>query len=263
MTPTTLINGAPAAAPAAAAPAAAAPVVDAAALQAQIDELKDQAAEANRSAEYWAAKARSNGTPAPAAAAPVEDEPDVLEAITTGGVKGFDTLAEKRGFIKRAEVEQLITQRANSLTEEQQLMKDYPDLQNKKSEFFLSTARVYGDLVKNGMPQQLAMGTAARTVELELIKAGKIKLPSAVAADTAAEKEATRLRRIAAQSGGSGSRSSATEEEDTDLDANQLRVVRQMLVGQPGPDGKPMNEEQAIERYKSRAKSGVAMRGGR
>lgn len=237
-------------------PPAAAP--DPVALQSQIDELKEQVAESNRTAEFWAGKARAGAPAAPAAAA--EDEPDVLEAITTGGVKGFDALAEKRGFVRKADVQSMIDAKATTLTREQTLMAEYPDLKNKGSEFFKSTAVRYGQLVQDGMNQSQAMETAARETELGFIRSGKIKLPGAE--PTKAEKEAERLQRIAAQGGeGGGRRPSAATEEDTELDAQQLHIVRSMLVGQPGPDGKPMTEEQAIDKYKTRAKAGVAIKG--
>lgn len=251
MTPTSTVSAtAPAAAaPAAAAPAAAAaaPGVDAAALQTQIDELREQVAEGQRTAQYWADKART-AAPAPAAAA-TDDEPDVLEAITTGGAKGFDALAEKRGFIKRGEVEALINDRATTLTKEQQLISDYPDLKNKKSEFFLATAANYGRLVTDGMPQKLAMEQAARATELEFIRTGKIKLPSAVAEETAAKKESDRLARIAAQSGTSGRRSAAPAEgeDDEELTPEQKHLCAAMGITE--------------EAYKKRAKAGVAMKG--
>lgn len=242
---------------------AAAPAApDAAALQTQIAELKEQVAEEQRTAEFWAQKAKANTPAAPAAAATeVEDDTDVLEALTTGGTKGFDALANKRGFIKRDEVQALIDAKAGSLSKEQELIQEYPDLKKKDSDFFKATAFTYGELVKGGTPQPIAMEMAARQTELKFLREGKMKLPGAE--PTKAEKEAERLARVAAQSGENGRRAPAGGDEDTELDAQQLHVVRSMLVGQPGTDGKPMNEAQAIERYKARAKGGVAMRGSR
>jgi hypothetical protein len=248
MTETIVSGTPPVVAPpaAAAAPAAAAPAVDAAALQARIDELTEESAEHQRSSQYWAEKARAGAQAAPAAAA--EEEPDVLEAITTGGAKGFDALAKKRGFIQRDEVETLINQRAASLTEEQQLMQDYPDLKNKTSDFFKATAGNYGRLVKDGVPQHVAMGQAARATELEFLKAGKLKLPAAIAADTAAEKEEKRLARIAAQTGDKGRRGAAAEEDvDEELSPQQKHMCAAMGISE--------------EAYKKRAQAGVAMKG--
>jgi len=110
----------------------------------------------------------------------------------------------------------------------------------------------------------VAMGLAARQAKLQFLEEGKIKLPGSGTAQTKEDKEAARLARVAAQGGDTGRRSSAVaDEDDGELDATQLNVVRKMLVGQPGKDGKPMNEAEAIEKYKERAKAGVAVRSGR
>lgn len=250
MTPSTLISATPpAAAPAAVeTPAAAAPAVDGAALQQQIEDLREQVAEAGRTAQYWADKART-ATPAPAAAA-VEDETDVLEAITTGGAKGFDALAKKRGFVQRSEVEELIAQRANSLTAEQDLLQRFPDLKKKDSEFFKATSMTYAELVKAGTPQPVAMVMAADKTELEFMRAGKIKTPAAQAAQTAEEKEAARVRRVAAQAGEGGDRRPAagTGEDDGELTPEQKHIARAMGITE--------------EAYAKRAKAGVSIKGG-
>lgn len=240
-----------------AAAATAAAETAAAAQQTRIDELTEQVAEAQRTAEFWQKK----NAPAAAAPAAEEDDTDVLEAITTGGAKGFDALAKKRGFIQRDEVETLINSKAASLTKEQELMTRFPDLKDKKSEFFKTTAGYYGDLVRAGTPQAVAMELAADKAELDLMRSGKIK--PAGAAPTKEEKETARLARIAAQGENGGRRPAATADaEDDELNPEQLKVVRSMLVGQPGLDGKPMTEAQAVERYKARANAGVAIRGG-
>lgn len=222
------------------------PVIDAAVdYQRQIDELKEQVAESQRTSEFWANKAKA-GTPAPAVA-PAEEEDDVLEAITTGGAKGFDALAQKRGFIRKSEVEALIDSKASALTKEQELISEFPDLKNKKSEFFKDTAVAYGNLLKQGTPAVVAMELAAQQTELAHMRAGKIKAPGAVL--TATEKEATRLKRVAAQSGaGSGARpSAAAEDDDEGLTDEQKRVCDAMGV--------------SYESYAKRAKAGVAMKG--
>lgn len=230
----------------AAAAAAAETTADpAAAMQAQIDELKEQVAEGQRTAQYW--QGRASATPAaPAApAAAAEDDTDVLEAITTGGAKGFDALAKKRGFVQRDEVETLINQRATSLTKEQELIGRFPDLKNKASEFFKATAAHYGDLVKAGTPQTVAMELAADKAELDLMRSGKIK---PAGAQTKEEKEADRLARVAAQGGeGGGRRPAPAAEEDTELTPEQKHIADAMGVSH--------------EAYAKRAKAGVSIKG--
>jgi hypothetical protein len=229
---------------AAAATAAATALAD---LQRENAELKEQSAEHQRTAEFWAQKAKA--TPAAAAAtADVEDDPDVLEAITTGGAKGFDALAKKRGFVQKDEVEALINTKAAQLTKEQELIGRYPELRQKTSDFFKTTASFYGDLVKSGTPQALAMELAAEKTELEFMRSGKLK--PAGAEPTKAEKEATRLARVAAQSGeGGGRRSAAAEADDDELSPEQKRIADAMGVSH--------------EAYLKRAKAGVKMGGTR
>jgi hypothetical protein len=230
-----------------AAPAAAAPAVDMTDYQRQIDELKEQVAESQRTAQFWAQKA-ANGAPAAPAAPKTDDgdDDDVLEAITTGGAKGFDALAAKRGFVRRNEVEELIETRATTLTKEQQLITEYPDLQKKNSEFFKATAINYGNLVKSGTPQPVAMELAAKQTELEFIRAGKIKMNGS--GPSGEEKEAARLRRIAAQASPNGSsRPAPSDEEDEELTPQQKHIADAMGI--------------THEAYAKRAKGGVAMRG--
>jgi hypothetical protein len=221
-------------------------IVDTAEFQRQIEELREQVAEGQRTAQYWAEKARGNGTTPKQAEPPAEEEPDVLEAITTGGAKGFDALASKRGFIRKAEVEELINQKAAALTKEQELMALYPDLKRKDSEFFKATAMEYGELIKAGVSQTLAMETAAQRAELAFIRSGKIKLPGSE--PTKEEKEAARLARIAAQSGeGSMRRPPAEAAEDDELTPQQKHIADSMGISH--------------EAYLKRAKAGVKMGG--
>lgn len=223
-------------------------------LQQQIADLREQVAESNRTAQFWADKAKTSTAAAPAAPIGEEDEeeeePDVLEAITTKGAKGFDQLASKRGFIRRDEVETLINAKATALTKEQALMDEYPDLKNRTSEFFKATAVNYGELVKQGTPAGVAMELAARQTELAFLRAGKGTPP----AGGKEEKDARRQARIAAQSpGSSGGRrpaaSASDEEESAELTPEQKHICDAMGV--------------PYENYTKRAKAGVAMGGGR
>lgn len=213
--------------------------------QRQIDELKEQSAEHQRTAEFWAQKAKA--TPAAAAAA-TDDDPDVLEAITTGGAKGFDALAKKRGFVQKGEVEELINTKASQLTKEQELIGRYPDLKAKGSDFFKATALHYGALIKDNVSPAVAMELAAEKTELEFMRAGKIK--AAGAEPTKEEKETARLARVAAQAGESGGRrGAAAEPEDDELSPEQKRIADAMGVSH--------------EAYLKRAKAGVKMGGTR
>jgi len=222
-----------------------------AALQKEINDLKEQVAESNRTAQFWADKAKATAaTPA----SPLhpddeeeDDETDVLEAITTNGVKGFDSLAAKRGYMKRDEVENLINQRATVLTKEQDLLNEYPDLKKKDSEFFKATAVNYGALVRSGTPNAVAMELAAKQTELEFLRSGKMKIPGEAEKE---RREAARLERVAAQSGENGRRPApGSDETDTELTVQQKKIADAMGV--------------SYEAYAKRAQAGVAMRGNR
>jgi len=219
-----------------------------AALEQQIKDLTEASAEHQRTAEFWAAKAKATPAAAGAPAAETEDDPDVLEAITTGGAKGFDALAEKRGFVKKADVETMINSKATQLTKEQELIGRYPDLKKKDSDFFKSTAIHYGSLVKDGTPQAVAMELAAEKTELDFMRAGKLK--PAGAEPTKEEKETARLARVAAQAGESGGRrAAAAEPDDDELTPGQKHMIASMGITE--------------EAYIKRAKAGVKMGGTR
>lgn len=229
----------------------------AAALQAKIDALTAQVNEQQRVAEFWHGKATERPA-APARDKPAEEEPeeDVLELATKGG-KAFEkyltSWAKKNGYVKGDVMEQAITAKATQLTREANLMKRYPDLEDKESEIFKATAKHYGNLKNQGVQEGLAMEMAAERAELELLRAGKIKTP----AEEKATREQDRLARIAAQGGDRGNRGTQQDENDDELNAEQKRIAINMLAGEPGDDGKPMTPEQAIEKYKARAKKGV------
>lgn len=222
------------------------PVVNAADFQKQIDDLKEQVAEGQRTAQYWADKAKA-GEPKPAPT-PKEDDEDILEVLTTKGGKGFDELLAKRGYVRKEEVDATVNAKAATLAKEAELIGRFPDLKKKDSDFFKATAGHYGDLVKAGTPQHLAMEIAAEKAELEFLRSGKIKMPDTE--PTAAQKEATRLRRIAAQAGNDSARPAAgADPDDEELTPEQKRIADGMGVSH--------------EAYAKRAKSGVSMRGGR
>ena len=242
----TTVNGRPAAAaPAAAAPTAAAP--DVSALQKQIDDLKSELGETRRAAEFYEQRARevpAPAAPAPAAKADDEEDVDVLEAITVRGAKGLDELLAKRGYVRGADVDKKVDARAASLLKEQELLGKYPDLKDKKSEFFRETAQAYGELIKAGVSPNVAMELSAERTELAFMREGKIKTPS----ETKAEKERDRKARAAAQGAEGTSRTPAhSEEDDTELTPEQKRIAKAMGITE--------------EAYAARAKKGVAMKG--
>lgn len=247
-TPTPETTAAPAA------PAAPVQAPDAAALQAEVEALKGSLAEQQRAAEFWHNKATA--APAPAAA-PAADEPevDVLDLATRGG-KAFEnylnTWAAKNGYVKQDKLDSTVNGKAAQMVREAAVIKKYPELDDHNSEMFKVTAGHYGDLVKAGVPQPIAMEMAAERAELQLIRAGKVKTPAEKAADV----ERDRLARIAAQAGDRGQRGLG-DETDTELTPEQKHIALGIMRGATDDNGKPLTDEQIFEKYKARATKGV------
>jgi hypothetical protein len=217
------------------------------ALQQQINDLKEQVAESQNTARFWAERAKQPAPMTVSATPEPEDDTDVLEKITVDGVKGLDELAAKRGYIKRDEVRQIVQDERSSATKELELTTEYPDLKNKKSEFFQATAIHYGNLVRSGTPQPMAMELAARQTELQFLKEGKMKIPGEREKH---EREQDRLDRIRAQSGENGRRPApGADENDTELTAEQKHICDSMGI--------------PYEAYAKRAAQGVAISGRR
>ena len=218
------------------------PVKDAATLQAEINALRAQVEEKQQAAEFW--KKKADAAPAPPAklAAAEEDDLDVLDAIASKGAKGFEEIASKRGFIRKDEVEKLIDAKANNIAREQQLLKQYPDLGKKDSDFFKVTAQHYGDLVKQGVSEAVATQLAAEKTELQFIREGKMKTPTQQAEE---EREQRRARAMA--SGADFGRAAVGGEEDEPLTSEQKHIASRMGISEAD--------------YIKYAKAGVQVRG--
>lgn len=72
-----------------------------------------------------------------------------------------------------------------------------------------------------------------------------------------AQREADRLARIAAQGSDRNARTPEPVEGDEEMTPVEERIIRNMLVGEIGADGKPMDEAAAIAAYRKRANTGV------
>jgi flagellin-like hook-associated protein FlgL len=236
---------------------------DAAALQKEIENLKGQVAEHQRTTQFWYEKAAAAVPKAPKSESKSEpeDDVDILDVITTKGSKGLDDLLAKRGYVRGADVDQKVNAKAAELVREQELIKRYPDLAADKrdSDFFRATAAEYQRLTKDGVPGHMAMELAASSTELAMLKSGKLKTPDQEKAERDAKREKDRLARIAAQSSDKAPRAAEPEEGDEDVTPQEEQIIRGMLLGQPGADGKPMDMEAATAAFKKRATQGVRM----
>jgi hypothetical protein len=222
--------------------------VDATALERQIADLKAANGEKDRAIEFWQGKATAKPEPAAARTeAAEEDTDDILDVITSKGAKGLEQLLEKKGFVRKADVDATVNAKASELVKERELMETYPDLANKSSDFFKSTALHYGNLVKQGVSPAAAMEMAAERTELNFLREGKMKTPQQKQDEDKAEREKERRARAGAQAGDRGVRTPAASEEDEELTAEQKHIARSMGITE--------------EAYKERAKKGVSMRG--
>lgn len=232
-------------------PPAAPATEDAAALRSELEALRTQVAESNRNAQYWHEQARTRTPEPPARAAEPEPElpeADLLDIITTQGAKGFDKYMRERGFISRREAEQMASSLVNTtvakVSAERELIDTYPELGDRSSEFFQSTAGHYGELRKQGVPEALAMKLAAEKAELDGFKTGKVKTPTQARTDREAERQA----RIKAQAPERTTRTQApvdADEGDDTLTDHERHICQAMGISE--------------EAYIARAKAGVRM----
>jgi len=225
---------------------------DVAAIKAELAAAKADAAEKARVADYWyGQRAQAAAPPTPEPEPEPEEDIDVLDALTTKGMKGLDEILAKRGYVRGDEVDARVNSRANQLAAENQLLTAYPDLQDDKSEFFQATAQHYNDLRRQGVPDAVAMRQAARNAELDGIHSGKVKTPAQKTTDATAQRQADRQARAHAQAGDRGGRQTVAIEGDDELSDNDHAAVRQLA------DALDITEAEAEKRYIARAKAGV------
>jgi hypothetical protein len=248
--PVTSVVGAPPPQPAAPPAQPAQPAQpDVSALQREIDDLKRQNGEFQRTAEFWHEKATAKPAAAPRAAEPAadpDDDVDLLEVLTTKGVSGLKQVLAKSGFVSREEAASMVNTKAAQIAKEAELLSAYPDLKKADSEFFKTTAQHYGQLKAAGVPEAMAMELAAEKTQLEFLRSGKAKTPAQKAEESKAQREADRLARIAAQAGDRGAPPPSDDGEDDDtLTDYEKHICAQMGISE--------------EAFIKRAKSGVQM----
>ena len=229
-----------------------------AALQAQIDALKAEAAasaarakEQEDSARYWHEEAKKKPAAAEVKAPSAEeDTEDPIELLSKGGSAALDKLLEKRGFVKADAVNSTVEARAQQLVIEANLAKQFPEITDQKSEFFQQTSTEYAALVKQGVPHIVAMQQAPKNVRLAQIEAGTYKTP--------AEKADREARAAAAggdksKKGGPTTRGSAEGEGDEEITPFEKVMLREMC-----PEG--MKLEDFEKSVIARGKAGINYR---
>lgn len=219
-----------------------------AALLRQLDESKN-------SERYWADMARRGGrAPEPAAEPEETDASEFYDEEDTASNLPDDTPAklvddfasqgisalQKRGFVtvaeaKRIAVEaaarvsrELIGRERQKITSDTQLMQEFPDLKDQKSELFQETAKIYQRAV--AMDQSAAKTPAALYLAAEAAREKlKAKAPAPKAhREDDYEPEDDRRQRAASQDGRSRGRA---PQEDTDMLGPEAKaVIKQMGI---------------------------------
>ncbi|MBM3744175.1 MAG: hypothetical protein FJW34_00085 [Acidobacteria bacterium] len=233
-------------------------------LRRQIRGERKRIRELEESERAWAERARGRGdagqTP-PAKADATEEEPelDVIEALTSEGVKGLDKVLKKLGYARVEELDAKIEKTRTQLTKDARLLGRFPDLGDENSDFFKATARRYEGLSQNpgikdsGMLMELAAELAEG--DLGLRRASKddrrrqrdADLDDEEDRDDGQETEADRVRRVQAQAGSRGRGSAREGADDDELTPLQKRIAARFGITE--------------EAYRKRAKSGVQMSG--
>lgn len=187
----------------------------------ELEELRRENGEIKRSMEYW--QRRANGKAEPEVdeyGDPVEtdDEPKpkgkpaskemspaevaaFVEDVNERGPAAIDDLLRKNGYMSRADTEALIRntvrQEGSALIQNQELMRQYPDLNDPATPLFKESARQMEALKGSGIRGAAKVQTAVRLAVGELRARGEW-------ADEKAEDD--RLRRVRGQSGPAGRR---------------------------------------------------------
>jgi hypothetical protein len=205
------------------------------AIREELTSLRHRVRESDGLAQYWAEQAKA-GHRAPAREKVVEEPVDLTEAIASGDNNKIRQAVKKLGFVSEDEVNQRVNSATRLVRIETELLGEFPDLKDKKSDMFLKTQERYAELVSEDPEMKnrpVTMRTAAR------LAAAEIK--------GTADKETDRQERVARQSGDRGTRTKRSEGSSDELSPLQKRIVDQMGITEEG--------------YRKRANAGIAMSG--
>ena len=174
-------------------------------------------ADSEESMKFWYDKAEAKATDTPPAKAkkaePDEDHLAVFDDETKAAVRGF-VKQETAGMVRADEVDKRVVSGVRSQLTQDQLVRDYPELGDNKSDFFKKTTEHYQHL--DGVAQTDRLRMAVEQTELGLRRSGTWK---------ERETEAERIARIAAQggAGGGGPDGQAGGDELTDAQSSMAK----------------------------------------
>jgi hypothetical protein len=216
---------------------------DAKAIREELRSLRARVTEAETDSRFWREQAKS-----PAAAAAKDEEPeeddvkidgDLVDIISSGDAKLIRDTFKKMGFVGKAEVDAAIKRTREEIGQKSQMFREYPDLENPKSDFFKETDREYRALSEK-YPRLVG------TDELIAMAADRVKARSASSSD---EDEDERAERIERQSG-DRSRKQNGKEKDNQLNKSQMSIVDRFRAA---------GSKVSVEGYQKRASAGVRL----
>lgn len=177
-------------------------------------------AESEESMKFWYDKAEAKASDDPPAkkAEPADDHLAVFDDETQKAVRSF-VKQETAGMVKGDDVDKRVQAGVRSQLTQDQLVRDYPELGDKSSEFFKKTTENYQHL--DGVAPADRLRMSVEQTELALRRTGEWK---------ERESESGRIARIAAQAGGGGG--SSSEAGSQVLDAAQKQLAKNMGVSE-------------------------------
>src|SRR6202042_646503 len=103
-----------------------------------------------------------------------ESDVDLLDVIGTKGAKGLDEVLKSRGYVSKADVENLIAAKVDQVTREGTAVERFPELKDRESEFFKLTTKNVAALKGQGITGVNATEIAAERAYLQLVDEGKM-----------------------------------------------------------------------------------------
>lgn len=200
----------------------------------ELDARDKQIAELRESEKYWARKAGRAVEPEPDESEEPEEpqEPEekperLLDELSADGLKAI----EKRGFVKRSDVERMVNDKVNRTLEEVQqgqafdakLQRDFPDLTDPKSELFKRAGANFREMVEldpKAKGSRVALYAAAKLAARELETEKKVA--------TTNDREERRRQRIADQAPERGRTRQSNDDDEFEMSPQARQIVKNL-----------------------------------
>jgi hypothetical protein len=214
----------------------------------QAEENERKAKEHEESAKFWHEKARGSAT-APGnrdgQQKPRDDEEeDDFIALAAQGPKAVKNWLKQQGLITREEAEQMTNAKAQAMIRQAEIVRNHPELNDQKSEFFKQTTEEYARLKARGVPEMEALEVAAELVAARRGSKKDDEGEETKGKGKGRQQETEEERRGRARAAaGEGRRGTQANNESDELTAEQKRICEAFGISE--------------EQYKKRAKDGV------